>query len=243
MYGNNKVAKIDQRSDGRLKVNSIWQTIQGEGPDAGRPAIFIRLSGCNLRCWFCDTEFDRGINMTVAQVMKRVSHFLESVNRIQLVVITGGEPLLQNILPLVDGLNQVGLAVSIETAGTVDITGLDKRFGRNRPLSGNSIVCSPKTPLINQRLVPLVSYWKYLIRSGEVDETDGLPIVSTQIKGERAKIYRPPYLDYYFSEIYVQPVDEDDDARNKANVAACLTSCRTYGYRLSLQIHKSVGLP
>ena len=57
MHGKNKVAKRTDNPQS-LQVHEIFHTIQGEGPFSGRPAVFIRLSGCNLRCWFCDTEWD-----------------------------------------------------------------------------------------------------------------------------------------------------------------------------------------
>jgi 7-carboxy-7-deazaguanine synthase len=94
-----------------VRVNEIFESLQGEGPDAGVPATFIRLAGCNLRCAWCDTKyaFDNGIELSVEEVMSQV--------RSKYVVITGGEPLLQEpaLRALVDRLD---CNIAIETNGT-----------------------------------------------------------------------------------------------------------------------------
>ena len=105
-------------------ITEIFKSIQGEGTRAGLPCIFVRFTGCNLRCTWCDTvyAFHGGLKMTVDEVMDRV----ESLNRrsdgssagITLVELTGGEPLLQEeIYPLAEQLLAVGYIVMIETSG------------------------------------------------------------------------------------------------------------------------------
>lgn len=245
MYGKNVVAKASHHDDGRLNVNSIWYTIQGEGPDAGRPAVFIRLRGCNLRCYFCDTEFDTGQERSLKYVSEMIQFLTKGKVVGQprgLVVITGGEPLLQNILPLVEWCNSNGFDVSVETAGSVYLEGLERAFASDRSKYGNLLVCSPKTPTLSPNLIPLLGALKYIIRTEEIDERDGLPSVSTQVQGKPTRIYRPCANLGPSIPIYLQPMDELDTARKRANASLAAEMCMQHGYRLSVQIHKMVGL-
>ena len=116
-----------------MHITEIFKSIQGEGTRAGLPCIFVRLTGCNLRCVWCDTAyaFHGGQNMTVEDVLERV----EALNRrpdgeptgIPLVEITGGEPLLQQeIYPLAEHLLAAGYMVMIETSGERFIGDLPK---------------------------------------------------------------------------------------------------------------------
>lgn len=233
MYGKNPIAKIDQREDGSLMVNSLWYTIQGEGPDAGKPAIFLRLKGCNLSCFWCDTEFETGDLWSLEAVVETI----EGMN-CKFVVITGGEPLLQNVVPLMLVLNYRGISVSIETAGTVWVPGLDLLI--NSPPGGckNLIVCSPKTPKINPQIEKVVGAYKYIINVLNSSKSDGLPMMSTQKPGVEQNIFRPTEG----VPVYVQPMDEDDEKVNRINQAFAAKICMEYGYRLSLQMHKIVGV-
>jgi 7-carboxy-7-deazaguanine synthase len=239
MYGKNEVHS-PFRSNETLTVNEVFKTIQGEGPDAGRPAIFVRLAKCNLRCTFCDTEFEHGVIRRqdyLAEVVKTMAS-----DTIKLVVITGGEPLLQNTAPFVKMCNDNGLAVSIETAGTVFADGLQSHFsGAPKRWYGNIIVCSPKTPEIAASMIPLIGAYKYIVRANDADPRDGLPITSTQLIGRYAKLFRPP--PYSKVPIYVQPCDESDPVKNLNNLSHATTLSMKYGYRLSLQLHKIAGVP
>ncbi len=112
-------------ADERLRVNEIFFSIQGESTWAGRPCAFVRLTGCNLRCVWCDTEyaFHEGRTMTVEEVAERVSGY-----RCDLVEITGGEPLLQSgVYALVGCLLDSGATVLVETSGAIDVSRLDPR--------------------------------------------------------------------------------------------------------------------
>lgn len=101
-------------------ITEIFKSIQGEGTRAGRPCIFVRLTGCNLRCAWCDTAyaFHDGQKMSVEEVVERVEALRGSSVGAPLVELTGGEPLLQqDVYPLADRLLTAGYVVLIETSG------------------------------------------------------------------------------------------------------------------------------
>src|SRR5215467_7404443 len=101
-------------------ITEIFKSIQGEGTRAGLPCIFVRLTGCNLRCTWCDTAyaFHGGKKMSVDDVMKRVDELTGGAQNLPLVELTGGEPLLQEeIYPLAEKLLARGYTVMIETSG------------------------------------------------------------------------------------------------------------------------------
>jgi 7-carboxy-7-deazaguanine synthase len=111
-----------------LTVNEIYQSIQGESTWAGLPCVFVRLTFCDLRCSYCDTEyaFYAGTKRPLEDVLAEVLAF-----DCPLVEITGGEPLLQkNVLPLMARLCDAGKTVLIETSGAHDISGIDPRVHR-----------------------------------------------------------------------------------------------------------------
>ena len=125
---------------GTLRLNEIFHSIQGESTWAGVPCVFVRLTGCPLRCTYCDTEyaFREGGTATVGEVVDRVAAF-----GCPLVELTGGEPLAQKrAFDLVRALCDRGLTVLIETSGAVDISPCDPRSIRildvKTPGSGES---------------------------------------------------------------------------------------------------------
>ncbi len=108
-----------------LLVNEIFYSIQGESTHAGRPCVFVRLTGCNLRCDWCDTEyaFSEGRRMTVDEIVAQVDAY-----RCPLAEISGGEPLLQDAVhPLMRAMLGRGLSVMIETSGASDVSRIDPR--------------------------------------------------------------------------------------------------------------------
>jgi len=111
-----------------LRVSEIFQSIQGESTRAGLPTVFVRLTGCPLRCVWCDTEyaFTGGANMTIETILAQVADIGSPT-----VCVTGGEPLAQKAcLPLLKALCDAGYSVSLETSGALDITAVDKRVSR-----------------------------------------------------------------------------------------------------------------
>jgi 7-carboxy-7-deazaguanine synthase (Cx14CxxC type) len=209
-------------------VKEIFYTLQGEGANAGRPAVFCRFAGCNLWsgqegdrgdaiCRFCDTEFvgtdgPGGGRFSSADDLARAvrsawPHDASGYAR-PLVVCTGGEPLLQLDEPAIAALHAAGFEVAVETNGTqVAPPGLDW------------ICVSPKAG------APL------LLTAG-----DELKLVYPQAGAEPER-----YRDLAFRHFFLQPMDGPERARNTAlALAYCLAHPE---WRLSLQTHKMLGIP
>jgi 7-carboxy-7-deazaguanine synthase len=124
-----------------LRVSEIFASIQGEGRFAETPSVFVRTTGCNLRCWYCDTPHTswrpEGEQIAWRSVAERVLSYPESH-----VVLTGGEPLLQpDIVPLSGALREAGRFVTVETAGTVfrpataDLMSISPKLTNSLPLA------------------------------------------------------------------------------------------------------------
>jgi 7-carboxy-7-deazaguanine synthase len=127
-------------ADAKLRVSEIFHSIQGESTRVGLPTVFVRLTGCPLRCSWCDTEyaFAGGENLSIAQMLERVAAFACPT-----VCVTGGEPLAQKSCPeLLAALCDAGYSVSLETSGALDVCGIDARVSRivdlKAPGSGES---------------------------------------------------------------------------------------------------------
>jgi len=141
-----------------MKVCEIFTSIQGESTHAGRPCTFIRMSGCNLRCSYCDTKYsyDEGADLSVEDVYAKVDKAA-----IGLVEITGGEPLLQKgeVAGLTARLLDSGYTVLMETNGTLPIGEIDKRV---------IVIMDVKTPASGMNLKNDFTNFKNLKRSDEV---------------------------------------------------------------------------
>lgn len=203
------------------RIKEIFRTLQGEGANAGRSAIFIRFAGCNL--WsgreqdrtrgrgscaiWCDTEFYGGEELDSRQIIERVRR-LWAMSGAIFVVLTGGEPLLQLDRDLVDELHREGCALAIETNGTI---------ATDLPLDW--ICVSPKV-------------------GAELKLTAG---------DELKVIYPQENLDLRglenlsFRYFFIQPMD--GPAREENTRAAIDFCTRHPRWRLSLQIHKLIGIP
>lgn len=112
----------------RVKLTEVFLSIQGEADSVGWPTVFVRLTGCPLRCQYCDTQyaFYGGEWFSIDQVLERVASFSTKH-----VCVTGGEPLAQKgCLPLLQRLCDAGYRVSLETSGAIDVTNVDSRVVR-----------------------------------------------------------------------------------------------------------------
>ena len=104
---------------GMLKISEIFYSLQGEGHNAGMPAIFVRLSGCNKRCGWCDTNYHvKGRSCSKSAVLAEIRALKTGC---QTVILTGGEPCMQDILVLVQELRKMGYYIAIETNGSIKI--------------------------------------------------------------------------------------------------------------------------
>ena len=228
------VEKPHKSKKGEVWIHSIWQTIQGEGPYQGYPAIFIRVAGCNLMCPGCDTDYTS--HRTIYNPQQLVTRVQGYKTPGRLVVITGGEPFRQNITPLVRLLLNTRFPVQIETNGTY-------YPGDDWPWTKACIVCSPKTPKIHPKII--VDCYKYVLDAEHVDPDDGLPSSALGMPGKPA---RPAINNVRMNSsghipVLLQPMDEQNEEKNTANLTAVMQSCMKFNYRIQLQIHKLLGLP
>lgn len=133
-----------------MKVNEIFYSLQGEGRFTGTPAVFLRLSGCNLHCDFCDTQHEQGREMTDIEIFDEILKYPAKH-----IVITGGEPSLQLTFELIEKLHKQGYFVQVETNGAKSLPG-----------NVDWVTYSPKTARISPTAV---SELKIVYRS-EADE-------------------------------------------------------------------------
>ena len=208
-------------------VKEIFYTLQGEGANVGRPAVFCRFSGCNLWtgreedrgqavCQFCDTDF-LGVNGHGGGRFHDAYELADSISaqwpafvdeREKFVVCTGGEPLLQLDSPAIAALHGQGFQIAIETNGTI------------LPPEGiDWICCSPKRNAL--LLLKAGHELKLVYPQGQVDPAE--------------------YLHLDFRHFFLQPMDGADREKNtRLAIDYCLRNPR---WRLSLQTHKMVGIP
>lgn len=151
--------------NGRLRINEIFYSIQGESTYAGLPCVFVRLTYCNLRCTYCDTEyaFFEGDWMGFEAILAEIKKY-----KCNLVEVTGGEPLLQNeVLPFMQLLCDAGYEVLLETAGHKDISAVDKRVRRIMDIKCPSSGESGKMRYENIELLNINDQVKFVIGNRE----------------------------------------------------------------------------
>lgn len=235
MLGTNPILPPTKGDGATLEVTEIFATIQGEGPHSGVPAVFIRLGGCNLACKFCDTDFETRETLNIADIVAqadRLSRFHphpsplpqagEGTKRTHhLIVLTGGEPFRQPIAPLCQALLDAGFQVQIETNGTL---------WREIPKEVQ-IICSPKAPdgqyyPLRPDILPRITALKFLVSASRPNYAS-IPEV-----GQTA----------HNIPVYVQPIDEQDTAKNHANHQLAARLVQEQGLRLCIQVHKVVGI-
>ncbi len=153
-----------------MRISELFQSIQGEGRFAGTPSVFIRTTGCNLRCWFCDTEYTswkpEGDQRAWESVLQQASAF-----ECEHVVVTGGEPFLQpDVVPLTHALAQAGHYVTIETAGTLfrpvhaDLISLSPKLSNSTPWSGRWVERHERDRDQQQVVEKLISQFDYQLK-------------------------------------------------------------------------------
>lgn len=238
MLPNAQVAEKRDMQSYSLDVQSIFSTIQGEGPFCGHPAIFVRLAGCNLQCPGCDTDYTTGrTRYFIDDIVHLVENVrIESGSTANLVVITGGEPFRQNIAPLIFDLINEDYKVQVETNGTMAIPPNLSTSIVNDKLT---IVCSPKAAKIHPTVAARADCFKYVMKADSVRKEDGLPLQALDHKAT-PYIARPPKG--FPGIIYLQPMDEQSHHKNMENVKVVVNNCKEHNYVVQLQIHKLLGV-
>lgn len=237
MHGQNIVRKAEHRPDGHLQVHEVFYTIQGEGPFTGHPAVFVRLTGCNLRCWFCDTHWDDDNDVIYSPEQVVAAVIAKAGIRCKLIVLTGGEPMRQRLFPFIWELfgTTARFLVQVETAGTLWQPELGV-FTRDQL----QYVVSPKAG-VDPRMMEKADAFKFIIKDGDQDAEMGEANWSTQItaKGRQSIVrYAPPS-----KPVYLSPLDEEDEIKNTANRRAVTSLALKYGWIAGIQLHKVLGVP
>ncbi len=193
-----------------MRVNEIFYSLQGEGYFTGTPSVFLRFSGCNLRCPFCDTQHETFREMTEEEIVEAVTQFPAHH-----VVVTGGEPSLQLTASLVEKLHAAGRFVAVETNGT-----------RPLPEDVDWITLSPKDAFLNASPAMQAASQPVLRRADELKLVyDGRPVSS--------------YNHIKVTHRFLQPCDTGDSARNRLLLKQTIDYCLAHSeWRLSLQTHK-----
>lgn len=233
MYGLNPVRKQIIDPLGRLWVQEVFATLQGEGEFAGTPSVFLRLAGCNLRCDFCDTDFESGFDeetnfLGVDDLMLRIGSLVHDNPGCNNIVITGGEPFRQNFVPLARSLIAIGYTVEVETAGTLFLEGFHKIA------SNCHVTVSPKTPKLNESIETIASAYKYVVSDYSAEGGDALVPLSENGKQLPLPKYGQP--------IFIQPMDDQNKQRAERNIQAAVNMTMQTGWRLSVQTHKMLGI-
>jgi 7-carboxy-7-deazaguanine synthase len=208
-----------------LKVNEIFYSIQGESSHAGRPCAFVRLTGCNLRCAYCDTQYayEDGTWLEIPEILRQVSQF-----NCRLVEITGGEPLIQEQTPeLITTLLDHNFTVLLETNGSRDIDAVDERCIRILDIKCPSSGESEKNQLKNLQLLTFNDEIKFVIGSRE-DYEYAKYILSTGLP--RRNKMKPPLFSPVFGKTDPQ------------TLARWILQDRL-DVRLQLQLHKLIWGP
>lgn len=188
----------------------------------------------------CDTQFDSNWDnvLTIPHILKAMDFETGYKPKAhELVVITGGEPMLQNLQPLIQALLLAGTKlVQIESAGTLWQEDLKDYIDQGKVL----LVCSPKTPKIHPDFARHCNHYKYVVKHNECSAVDGLPTFSTQKVGSITQLYRPAGT--RGTTIWISPCDEHDPEKNLLNMIYARDLCLEHGHRLSLQTHKIVNV-
>jgi 7-carboxy-7-deazaguanine synthase len=213
---NNLQLKLPMKN---LNVVEIFASLQGEGARAGEASIFIRLAGCNKTCWYCDTDWKKGKEMSVEEIYKNIKGY-----PIKWIVWTGGEPLLQLDEEIIKHFKEAGYKQAIETNGTKKI-----------PQGLDYVTVSPKIPwhFLADCLGAdaKINEFRYVVNVMDWNDNPELPLIDFL-----------PHADHY----YLSPVFIGDD-KKLLNQKALLKSIAYIlqeepRWRLSVQQHKTWGI-
>jgi len=198
-----------------MKINEIFYSIQGEGPQVGMAAWFVRTSGCNLSCPWCDTKYaNKGIEMTIEEIESKLD-----ANTCRNIVITGGEPLIQK--EFFDFLKKLSyFNIYVETNGTI--------YGTHYPGYAKFIV-SPKLEFLTDKYLKVLEKWKYyasfkFVIGDRVDFENALSLIK-KLKLQEKDIYFMP-----------KGTTEKELKKNMNQIAEWIKKSASYA-RLSPRLH------
>lgn len=218
------------------KINELFETIQGEGAYTGQPSIFLRLQGCPVGCSWCDTkhtweialtdnveqsvmlnktqENEQWAELTVAQI---IDTFKAQAYQAKHVVITGGEPCMVDLTPLCEALEDAGYSCQIETSGTFEV----------RTTSNCWVTVSPK---VNMK-------GGYKILSSAMQRANEIkhPVATEQHIDDLKQLLVEHKVED--KQVYLQPISQKQRATDLA-----IKSCIENNWRLSIQVHKYIGI-
>ena len=197
-------------------INEIFYSIQGEGANAGKAAVFVRFSGCNLKCPFCDTDFKEHIIMSKDEIIAEIERV--NIGGCNLCVLTGGEPTLQYDAALEQALRKAGFIICMESNGTV-IPKAKVDF----------LTVSPKTQWEEKASVNVRFH---------IDEIKLVVDKATDLMA--LGYYEQRFSD---SMLFMQPCDTGDLEANKAIIDRCVCYIKAHPkWRLSLQQQKIINV-
>ncbi len=214
-----------------MRISEIFYSVQGEGILTGVPSVFVRTSGCNLRCSWCDTPYTswtpEGEEMAVDAIIDRVRSFPAARH----VVITGGEPMIaKGIAELSEGLKSHGLHITFETAGTVfapvvcDLMSISPKLANSTP-EGVFRAMHEQTRLQPDVLRKLTSEYEYQLKFVVANEAD-----LTELQSVAALVDAPP------ERIVLMPEGIAPETLSERGRWIAET-CKTHGYRFGTRMH------
>ncbi len=208
---------LSERRQGRLKVNEIFYSLQGEGKFTGTAAVFVRLSGCNMHCPFCDTQHQQGSEMTEQQIIDAIMPYPA-----RHIVITGGEPAMQLTATLTTLLHKHGWFIQMETNGSLPLAD---------GCAVDWITCSPKDlPLRIQRIDELKVLFDTRLQDNAVR--------ISQLADVKAQEYRLQPVDASM-ELTGHELHEQNIKNLEATINYILQNPK---WKLSLQTHKIINV-
>ena len=217
-----------------MKISEIFYSIQGEGMLAGTPSVFVRSSGCNLRCAWCDTPYaswqPEGEELALEEILARVARY-----RAHYVVVTGGEPMIApEIVPLTEALRQMRLHVTVETAGTVfeavdcHLISLSPKLSNSTPFEQDGGRWAAQHDRLRSRpevLKRFLAAYEYQLKFVVAEEDD-----IVEIKALVTRLQANP------QRVVLMP--EGTDAEVLRERAAWIVElCKQEGYRFSPRLH------
>lgn len=197
-----------------MKVNEIFCSVQGEGHHTGKAAVFLRFSGCNMKCSFCDTRHESFTEMTEDEILEAVCCF-----KPRHIVITGGEPAMQLSASLTDKLHEAGFYIQIETNGSLALP---------KECKIDWVSCSPKGKP-DSIAIGQINELKLLYWGQDISEWEEQDLLSDKKTSG--------------CELRLQPLDSGDEKRNKEILLQTFAYIIDHPqWALSLQTHKLIGV-